>query len=65
MVGLVVKTLFLVDSVSMPLVAFPLNEVVFIIDVADVVVLEDVKLLVDVVSVVEVSTNNVNNTMMN
>ena len=65
MVGLVVKTLFLVDSVSMPLVAFPLNEFVFIIDVADVVVVEDVKVLVDVVSVVEVSTNNVNNTMMN
>ena len=65
MVGLVVKTLFLDDSVSMPLVAVPLNEVVFIIDVADVVVVEDVKLLVDVVSVVEVSTNNVNNTMMN
>ena len=65
MVGLVVKTLFLVDSVSMPLVAAPLNEVVFIIDVADVVVVEDVKVLVDVVSVVEVSTNNVKNTRMN
>ena len=49
----------------MPLVAFPLNEFVLIIDVADVVFDEDVKVLVDVVSVVEVSTNNVNNTMMN
>ena len=65
MEGLVVKTLFLVDSVSMPLVAAPLNEVVFIIDIADVVVVEVVKVLVDAVSVVEVSTNNVNDTMMN